>query len=97
MYLKWIKLANSIRVGTKEENFLDGKIYHLYLDIKTNIIYVMSRLDKEAHSITSMANVIYTDTASDAFPFELFQEVVPHPSVKKAYERAKSSKSAPAN
>lgn len=95
MFLKWVKLANSIRVGNKEEIFLDGKKFDLYLVIRTNLVLIRDKVHHDAHAITTMANVIYTD--SEEFPHHFFDETEIKPVKKVAGERAKPSKTATAN
>lgn len=104
MYLKWIKLANSIRVGNKEEIFLEAKRYDLLLILQGNgnLILVRDKTDHKNHAVTSMANVIYTDT--EDFPHHFFEDDTPltqgfpaELKPKKANERTKPSKTAVTN
>lgn len=87
MFLRSIKLANSVRVGKNEEVFVEDKRYDLWLDEPSGIILIRDKVHRDAHCITTMANVVYCD--SEAFPHSVFDQE----KQVKVHARAKGPKS----
>lgn len=73
MFLKAVRVQNSVRIGMKEESYITDDKYDIFLDVDTRLIYVRHKIQKDANIVTGMDNVPYV--VARQFPHHLLDKV----------------------